>query len=105
MTQTNTTISEIFIESLKNAYGSKRNFERELLYKAYQYGNKGRMYFGLTHFLNFIVYPSSLKDQFSGCYPLLELNLDSEDLSRTIAGIDYDKLSYAYLKIRRIIES
>ena len=50
---TKTTISEAFIESLKNAYGSKHNFERELIYKAYQYGNKGKMFFSLSPYLNF----------------------------------------------------
>ena len=40
MQAANTTISEVFMESLRNAYGSRHNFEKELVYRAYQYGHK-----------------------------------------------------------------
>lgn len=105
MIQTNTTVSEVFMQSLKNAYGSKHNFERELIYKAYQYGNKGKIYFALNHFLNFIMYPATQKEDYKSSYPLLECNLDSCDIFNFIEDIDYPKLSHAYLKIRQLIES
>lgn len=105
MLSTNTTISEIFMQSLKNAYGSKRNFEKELVYKAYQYGNKGRLYFGITKLLNFTMYPASLKEEHTNSIPLLECNLDICDIANFIEDIDYTKLSNAYLHVRQLIES
>ena len=102
---TKTTISEAFIESLKNAYGSKHNFERELIYKAYQYGNKGKMFFSLSPYLNFTMYPEEIKDEYNNFYPLLECNLDACDIYNFIEDIDYTKLSNAYLNVRRLIES
>ena len=105
MIKTNTTVSEIFIQSLNNAYGSKYNFERELIYRAYQYGNKGRMYFGINKLLNFTMYPATSKDEFSSSYPLLECNLDICDITNFVEDIDYGKLSNAYLQIRDLIES
>lgn len=105
MVQTNTTVSEVFMQSLKNAYGSRHNFERELIYKAYQYGNKGRMYFALNKFLNFIMFPSSSKEELHSAYPLLECNLDTCDIVNFIEDIDYSKLSHAYVQIRQLIES
>ncbi len=105
MIKTSTTVSEIFLQSLKNAYGSKHEFERELVYKAYQYGNKGRMYFGINKLLNFIMYPATSKDEYSSSYPLLECNLDTCDITNFIEDIDYTKLSNAYIQIRNLIES
>ena len=61
----NTTISEVFMQSLKNAYGSKHNFERELIYKAYQFGNKGKMFFSLSPYLNFTMYPEETKEKYN----------------------------------------
>lgn len=105
MTSTNTTVSELFMQSLRNAYGSKHNFEKELIYKAYQYGNKGRMCFGINHLLNFMMVPKNLKNDETGLYPLLECNLDVCDIANFIEDIDYAKLSNAYLQIRHLIES
>ncbi|MDE5867624.1 MAG: hypothetical protein K2O05_02480 [Anaeroplasmataceae bacterium] len=105
MFATNTTISEVFMQSLKNAYGSKRNFEKELVYKAYQYGNKGRLYFGVTKLLNFTMYPASLKEENNNSIPLLECNLDICDIANFIEDIDYSKLSNAYLHVRSLIKS
>ena len=105
MLAANTTISEIFMQSLKNAYGSKRNFEKELVYKAYQFGNKGRLYFGITKLLNFTMYPASLKEENQNSIPLLECNLDACDIANFIEDIDYTKLSTAYLQVRSIIQS
>ncbi|MDE7161375.1 MAG: hypothetical protein K2N65_01305 [Anaeroplasmataceae bacterium] len=105
MLAANTTISEVFMQSLKNAYGSKRNFEKELVYKAYQFGNKGRLYFGITKLLNFTMYPASLKEENQNSIPLLECNLDACDIANFIEDIDYTKLSTAYLQVRSIIQS
>lgn len=93
------------MKSLKNAYGSQRNFEKELVYKAYQYGNKGRLYFGITKMLNFTMYPASLKEENCNSIPLLECNLDLCDITNFIEDIDYTKLSNAYLHVRHLIES
>ena len=105
MLKTNTTISELFIQSLINAYGSQRNFEKELVYKAYQYGNKGRLYFGINKLLNFTMYPASLREENNTYIPLLECNLDACDIANFIEDIDYSKLSHAYLQIRSLIQS
>ncbi|MDE5856014.1 MAG: hypothetical protein K2H06_03105 [Anaeroplasmataceae bacterium] len=105
MLKTNTTISEVFMQSLNNAYGSKRNFEKELVYKAYQYGNKGRLYFGINKLLNFTVYPACLKEENRSSIPLLECNLDACDIANFIEDIDYTKLSKAYLQVRSLIQS
>lgn len=105
MLKANTTISEVFMQSLNNAYGSKYNFEKELVYKAYQYGNKGRLYFGINRLLNFTMYPASMKEENTSAIPLLECNLDICDISNFIEDIDYSKLSHAYLQIRSLIES
>lgn len=99
MNETKTTISKRFMQSLKNAYGSKNNFEHELVYKAYQYGNKGKMIFALNTLHNFIMYPSSSKDEYIDSFPLLELNLDAYDIYNFIEDIDYSKLSHAYERI------
>ncbi|MDE5714586.1 MAG: hypothetical protein K2I42_00465 [Anaeroplasmataceae bacterium] len=101
MLKANTTISEVFIESLNNAYGSKRNFEKELVYKAYQYGNKGRLFFGINKLLNFTMSPEVTKSDI----PLLECNLDICDIANFIEDIDYSKLSNAYIQIRNLFES
>lgn len=93
------------MQSLKNAYGSKHNFERELVYRAYQFGNKGKMYFSLSPFLNFIMYPEEIKDDYSSAYTLLECNLDACDIYNFIEDIDYSKLSNAYHYVRKLIES
>ena len=100
-----TTISENFMQSLKNAYGSKINFEKELIYKAYQYGNKGKMIFAMNQYNNFIMYPSSHKYEYKNSYPLLECNLDACDIFNFIEDIDYTKLSYAYEKIINLYKS
>lgn len=105
MLKSNTTISEVFLQSIANAYGSKRNFEKELIYKAYQYGNKGKIYFAINKFLNFIMFPSSSKDENQSSYVLLECNLDACDIANFIEDIDYSKLSNAYTHIRKLIES
>ena len=101
----NTTISEVFMQSLKNAYGSKNNFERELIYKAYQFGNKGKMFFSLSPILNFTMYPEEAKENYNTFYPLLVCNLDACDIYNFIEDIDYTKLSNAYLKVRQLVES
>lgn len=101
----NTTISEVFMQSLKNAYGSKHNFEKELVYKAYQCGNKGRLYFGITKLLNFTMYPACLKEENRNSIPLLECNLDACDIANFVEDIDYTKLSSAYLQVRSLIQS
>lgn len=103
MMNVNTTISEVFMQSLKNAYGSQRNFEKELVYKAYQYGNKGRLYFGITRLLNFTMYPAGSENTTS--IPLLECNLDVCDIANFVEDIDYSKLSHAYLQVRSLIKS
>lgn len=100
-----TTISEVFLESLNNAYGSQRNFEKELVYKAYQCGNKGRLYFAINKLLNFTMYPACLKEENAQAIPLLECNLDVCDIANFIEDIDYTKLSKAYLQVRSLIES
>lgn len=105
MQATNTTISEVFMESLRNAYGSRHNFEKELVYKAYQYGNKGRLYFGINKLLNFTMYPACLKEENRASYTLLECNLDACDIANFIEDIDYTKLSKAYLQVRSLIQS
>ena len=105
MLTTTTTISEVFMQSLINAYGSKRNFEKELVYKAYQYGNKGRLYFGINKLLNFTMYPACLKEENSTSFPLLECNLDICDIANFIEDIDYTKLSSAYLQVRSLIQA
>ncbi|MDE6584679.1 MAG: hypothetical protein K2K15_04675 [Anaeroplasmataceae bacterium] len=105
MLTTTTTISEVFMQSLINAYGSKRNFEKELVYKAYQYGNKGRLYFGINKLLNFTMYPACLKEENSNSFPLLECNLDICDIANFIEDIDYTKLSSAYLQVRSLIQA
>ena len=101
MLKATTTISEVFIESLNNAYGSKKNFEKELIYKAYQYGNKGRLFFGINKLLNFTMAPEVT----SADIPLLECNLDAFDITNFIEDIDYTKLSNAYLQVRNLFES
>lgn len=91
-----------FIESLNNAYGSKKNFERELIYKAYQNGNSGKLYFNMNNYLNFNLSKSVDK---TTEYTLLTCNLDNCDIFNFIEDIDYAKLSNAYYEIRRLIES
>ena len=98
----NTTISHGFMESLKNAYGSKHNFERELIYKAYQLGNRGKLYFKINNFLNFNMSP--IPDE-QNQYTLLTCNLDICDIFNFIEDIDYTKLSNAYTEIKKLIES
>ncbi len=105
MMNVNTPISEVFMQSLKNAYGSQRNFEKELVYKAYQYGNKGRLYFGITKLLNFTMYPANSKADANSSIPLLECNLDVCDIANFVEDIDYSKLSNAYLQVRSRIKS
>lgn len=93
------------MDSLKNAYGSQKNFEKQLIYKAYQFGNKGILYFGINKLLNFDMYPECLKDDQSFTYPLLACNLDICDITNFIEDIDYTKLSDGYLYVRKLIES
>ena len=102
MTLSNKTICNSFFESLNNAYGSKYNFEKELIYKAYQNGNKGKLYFNMNNFLNFTLSP---KPNDKNEYTLLTCNLDICDIFNFIEDIDYTKLSYAYTQIRKLIQS
>jgi len=95
-------IYETFNESIKNAYGSKKNFEFELISKAYQNGNKGYLYFKLNEYFNFIVNNEYQNDNE---YILLTCNLDCCDIINFIENIDYTKLSNAYFHARRLIES
>ena len=97
---TNITISKYFIDSLNNAYGSLNNFEKELIYKAYQIGNKGKLYFKINNFLNFDLSHTKSDDE----YTLLTCNLDICDIYNFIEDIDYSKLSNAYLKIRNLVQ-
>ena len=90
-----------FFTSLNDAYGSKRNFERELIHKAYKVGNKGKLYFTMNRYLNFYVSNIITNQE----YILLTCNLDSCDIYNFIEDIDYTKLSNAYLEIKRLIES
>lgn len=102
MHTTNKTISNGFLESLNNAYGSKKNFERELIHKAYQNGNRGKLYFRINNFLNFNLSPLPNEENE---YTLLTCNLDICDIFNFIEDIDYTKLSYAYTQIKKLIES
>ncbi len=102
MYRINTTISQAFIESLNNAYGSKRNFERELIYSSYKLQNKGKLYLKLNNLLNFNLSPSYNSNTE---YILLTCNLECCDIFNFIEDIDYAKLSNAYLEIKKLIES
>ncbi len=102
MLTSNKTISTGFLQSLNNAYGSRYNFEKELIYRAYQNGNKGKLYFRINNFLNFNLSPSPIQENE---YTLLTCNLDICDIFNFIEDIDYTKLSYAYGKIKELIES
>ncbi len=95
------TTNSDFISSLKNAYGSKHNFEHELIKKAYQQGNKGKIYFCVNNYLNFSVSKDSNENE----YTLLTCNLDICDIYNFIEDIDYSRLSNAYMKVRSLIES
>ncbi len=98
----NKTVQTPFFESLNNAYGSKHNFERELIYKAYQLGNHGKLYFRINNLLNFNL---SVKPDEQDEYTLLTCNLDICDIFNFIEDIDYSKLSKAYTEIRNLIQS
>lgn len=91
-----------FIKSLNNAFGSKKNFEQELIYKAYQIGNHGKLYFKVNKYLNFNV---SKNINIENEYSLLTCNLDTCDIYNFIEDIDYSKLSNAYYEISKLIKS
>ncbi|MBE6137539.1 MAG: hypothetical protein E7176_04000 [Erysipelotrichaceae bacterium] len=91
-----------FINSINNAYGSKKNFERELIYKAYQNKNTGKLYFKINNYLNFNI-SKNLDEENE--YSLLTCNLDICDIYNFIEDLDYSKLSNAYHHIRKLIES
>ena len=95
-------IYDSFNESLNNAYGSKKNFEYELIHKALELRNKGFLYFKLNEHLNFIL---NNKANIENEYILLTCNLDSCDIFNFIEDIDYNKLAHAYLMVRKLIES
>lgn len=102
MYKTNTTISQAFINSLNNAFGSRKNFERELIYSSYKLLNRGKLYLKVNNLLNFKLSDSYDSDKE---YILLTCNLDSCDIFNFIEDIDYIKLSNAYLEIKSLIES
>ncbi len=102
MITSNKTICSSFFESLNNAYGSRYNFEKELIYKAYQLGNRGKLYFRINNFLNFNL---SQKPDGQNEYTLLTCNLDICDIFNFIEDIDYTKLSNAYIEIKKLIQS
>lgn len=102
MKSINKTICNGFFESLNNAYGSRYNFEKELIYRAYQLGNRGKLYFKINNLLNFNLSSNSNEDNH---YTLLTCNLDQCDIFNFIEDIDYTKLSNAYVKIKELIQT
>ena len=94
--------SDSFMESLNNAYGSKKNFEHELIHKAFENGNKGKIYFAMNRYCNFFL-KKNLNTNTD--YTLLTCNLDYCDIYNFIEDIDYSKLSKAYHEIKRLIQS
>lgn len=102
MQNVNTTISQSFMDSLNNAFGSKNNFERELIYKSYKLKNKGKLYLKVNNYLNF-----NLSSNYNSKneHILLTCNLDKCDILNFIEDIDYTKISKAYLEIKSLIES
>lgn len=91
-----------FIESINNAYGSKKEFERELIYKAYSIGNKGKIHFKIDKLFNFIV---SDEPRNENEYTLLTCNLNVCDIFNFIDDLDYSKLSNAYNEALLLIKS
>ena len=95
-------INDRFTESINNAFGSKKNFECELIQKAYSIGNRGKLYFKINQFLNFVL---SIDPKQDNEFTLLTCNLDICDIFNFIEDIDYAKLSNAYTQARKLIES
>lgn len=101
MYKLNTTISQSFINSLNNAFGSKHNFEKELIRTAYKLQNKGKLYLKVNNYFNFSLSPLYNQNE----HILLTCNLDKCDIFNFIEDIDYEKLSNAFLEIQKLIQS
>lgn len=95
-------LHDSFNESLNTAYGSKKNFENELIHKALELRNRGILYFKINEHFNFIV---NNKSNVASEYILLSCNLENCDIFNFIEDIDYNKLSNAYRETKKLIES
>lgn len=93
------TICDNFLKSINNQYGSKKNFEREMIKHAYKFGNKGRLYLNIDNNLLFSFEGISSENTILAC------NLDNCDIINFIEDLDYIKLSNSYNEIIKLIKS
>lgn len=86
---------------IDNVYGSKKNFERELIYKAYKYKNAGKLYLNINKLYDISLSSTVSNDE----YTLLTCNLDICDIINFIEDLDYSKLAKSYNEAIKLIKS
>lgn len=84
---------------IDNVYGSKKNFERELIKNAYKYKNTGKLYLNINKQHDITISANIDKDE----YTLLICNLDICDIFNFIDDIDYTKLNASYNEALNLI--
>lgn len=85
---------------IDDVYGSKKNFERELIHNAYKNKNTGKLYLKINKLLKVNLSSTVLEDE----YTLLTCNLDISDIINFIEDIDYTKLDYSYNEALKLIK-
>lgn len=87
--------------ALYNAFGSKKNFEREIINLAFKCKYKGSLYLKLSNLLNL-----SLDNKLgSNEYSLMKINLEEHDIYNFIEELDYRLLEESYKKARVLAKS
>ena len=102
MTLPNNSNCTKLMNAIYDAYGSKKNFEYELIKEAYSIGNKGKIYVKINNYCNLTI---STKPKTENEHILLICNLDYSDIFNFIEDIDYSKLSNAYFNTLILIQS
>ncbi len=86
-----------FFYSLNNAFGSRSNFERNLITESYRLGNKGSIYLCVDKFNNFKIIQIQNNEKIEDkLFPLLKINLNNVDILNFIGDLDYYELSKSY---------
>lgn len=82
-------------ECITNAFGSKNDFEKFLIYEAFRHGNKGHLYLSVDRFNNLAI-KSDVNPLID--FVVLDCNLDEKDIVNFIQELDYLMLEASYKK-------
>lgn len=89
------------IKALYNAYGSKKNFEKEMINLAFKIHYHGSIYLKLNNYLNLSL--DTIIDNSE--YEILKIDLEQNDIYNFIEELDYEVLDSSYNLAKALVKS